>query len=266
MKKLIYTVIVLLSMSGCSNDEKGLNEKSAKVFLDIVANPTYSTKNAHTRAGGSTVISRYEDVNNYFVTIQNGSKIAYEGLAADMPLEMMLDLGSYTMQASLGTDVIAAFDSLYVFGEKTFEVKSGISTQAQVTCVPSNVRVNVSYEKGFEKYYSAYEMSFTTVNQTTPFAFAAADSIKDLYFKANKTDDKMMMKLHLKDLDGQALDPINIEQPIKPRDFLNIKVTPQLIDVEGGIISAIEIKINDQTINKDTIIYIPGDMLPEIVQ
>jgi hypothetical protein len=268
MKKVLYGVIVLLSMGSCSNSGKDLNTGSAQVFLDIVADPSHAITKGQTRAGGSTDIARYENSDNYFVKIQNDSdsKVAYEGLAGGMPLEMELSLGQYTMYAYLGTDVPAAFDSLYVYGEKQFSVEAGIATNVQVTCVPSNVMVNVSYEEGFDEYYSEYNLSFTTSNLTTPFVFAAADSIKDLYFKANKLDDKILMKLELKNLDGIELDPITLEQPIKPREFLDIKVAPKLIDVEGGLISGIQININDQTINKDTTIIIPGEMLPEIVQ
>ena len=266
MKKFLYSVIVLLSISSCSNNEHTENKGSSKVRLDIVTNPTYATTSRQTRAGGSTAIARYENSDNYAVKIYSDTKIAYEGLAKDMPIEMEMDLGSYKMQASLGTDVNAAFDSLYVYGEKQFEVAAGISTEAQVSCIPANVRVNVSYDKTLDQYYSDPRISFTTSNQTTPFAFAVADSTKDLYFKANKRDDKMQISLRMKNIDGAEIPAIELEQPIKPREFLNIKVTPKLIDVEGGVISGITININDQTIDKDTTILIPGDMLPEIVQ
>lgn len=266
MKKFLYSVIVLLSISSCSNNEHTGSEGSSNVRLDIVTNPSYATTNRQTRAGGSTDVARYENSDNYAVKIYSDTKIAYEGLAKDMPIEMEMSLGSYTMQAWLGTDVNAAFDSLYVYGESLFEVTPGVSTEAQVSCIPANVRVNVSYDKTLESYYSDPRISFTTSNQTTPFDFAVADSTKDLYFKANKLDDKMLISLKMKDLDGDEIPEIKLEQPIKPREFLNIKVTPKLIDVEGGVISGITININDQTIDKDTTIFIPGDMLPEIVQ
>ena len=264
MKKILYSVIVLLSISSCSNNEHAGSEGSNKVRLDIVADPSYTTKSSQTRAGGSTDIARYELSDNYVVKIYSDTKIAYEGLAKDMPIEMEMDLGSYKMHASLGTDVNAAFDSLYVYGENQFEVIASVSTEAQVSCIPANVRVNVSYDKSLESYYADPRISFTTSNQTTPFDLAVADSTKDLYFKANKLDDKMLISLRMKDLGGNEIPTIEMEQPIKPREFLNIKVTPKLIDVVGGVISGITININDQTIDKDTVIFIPGDMLPKI--
>ena len=266
MKKFLYSVIVLLSISSCSNNEHTVNEGSSNVRLDIVTDPSYATKSRQTRAGGSTDIARYENSDNYSVKIFSDTKIAYNGLAKDMPLEMEMDLGSYQMQAWLSTDVNAAFDSLYVYGENQFEVTAGISTEAQVSCIPANVRVNVSYDKTLDSYYSDYRISFATSNQTTPIDFAVADSTKDLYFKANKQDDKMLISLQMKNLDGAEIPKIELSQPIRPREFLNIKVTPKLIDVEGGVLAGITININDQTIDKDTTILIPGDMLPKIVQ
>lgn len=139
---LLFGISIL---SACTADDMGTlgkKEGSGCVLLDLNADATYSkTKTA----------SDPENVNDYIVNILQDSEIVTSFLFGEKPEKLALDAGDYVAQATWGTLVPAAFDSLYVEGITNFSIENGETTQVKLDCRPANAKVTVDYADDLKK-------------------------------------------------------------------------------------------------------------------
>lgn len=247
---------LLLQTMACNDKEEiqGVGTFS----LGLKVDGSYPTK--------SVDVDRYQSPDNYAVEVSQHGAVIKSFLFRDMPLLNDLTAGEYSVKAYLGTNVNAAFDSLYVEGNEKFNLNDGDTKEVQLTCVPANVKVNVTYSDDLFAYYSDCTVDLKTSHLEVPFAIVKADADRDAFFKANTEGEDMTITIKMKDLAGNSIPEIKQTKKVKPRDFLTITVKPKLVDVAGGAITGITVTINSETFDKDIDITIPDEMLPNIVK
>lgn len=265
-RKLLLAPLFLLStlmlFTNCSSNDEN-NEGEGKITFDLKSDPTFPIKpSADSFNTKATSNDDYLVVTNYDVVLEkaDGTQVLSEKYG-DMGVTQKLDAGSYSISASMGTNVVAAYDALYVYGETTFTIADQENKNVKINCTPANVKVNVKYSSDFFNYYSDCEVSFSTVHMTTPFKMSKNDSNKDLYLKANNNE-TLTVTFAFKDKNGAVITPEGFgpkTYTINPRDFVTFNIKPTIIESTGnaGITITVDTSVKEETIT----ITVPGDLL-----
>lgn len=176
-------------LSACAVDDmktSGKTEGRGFVALDLKADTAYSITKA---------VADPEDVNSYHVAIRQGTEVITSFLFGDKPEILALDAGEYTAQATWGTLVPAAFDSLYVEGVTNFSVKDGETTPVKFDCRPANAKVTVDYADDLKKAYSNYTVSMATSHTGNSPLVYTKDETRAGYFQVNTEGEKLNLKM-----------------------------------------------------------------------
>lgn len=265
-RKLLLAPLFLLStlmlFTNCSSNDDS-NEGEGKITFDLKSDPTFPIKPTpalfSTRAAS---LDDYKVVTNYDVVLKkaDGTIILSEKYG-DMGVTQKLDPGTYSISASMGSNLPAAYDGLYVYGESNFTIADQENKNVVINCTPANVKVNVKYSNDFFNYYSDSEISFATSHTTTPFKMTKSDSNKDLYLKAS-ANETLTVTFAFKDKNGAVITPEGFGPKtftINPRDFVTFNIKPTIIESTGnaGISINIDTSVKEETI----IITVPGNLL-----
>lgn len=265
-RKLLLAPLFLLStlmlFTNCSSNDDS-NEGEGKITFDLKSDPTFPIKPASalfsTRAAS---LDEYKIVTNYDVVLTKADgTIVLSEKYGDMGITQKLDPGTYSISASMGSNLPAAYDGLYVYGENNFTIADQENKNVVINCTPANVKVNIKYSDDFFNYYSDCEFSFSTAHMTAPFTMGKDDTNKDLYLKAN-TNETLTMTFAFKDKTGATITPENFGAQtftINPRDFVTFTVKPKLIESSGNAI--IDIDVDTSVTEKTITITLPGDLL-----
>lgn len=258
MRKLFVCTLGMMLLAACHSESDFSGEGTAKVSLDLVADPSFTKTKA-------IDVSAYQDVNNYTVELSKDGTVLESVKYGDMELTKELEPGSYAIRAYYGENVPAGYDKLYVEGSQTFNLVKGDNREVKFTCVPANVKVNIKFEDNFFEFYSDCKVNLNTRYLSAPFVMAKEDAGKDAFFKADASGETLTLTFDLKDKQGVTVSPENFGSQtvsIKPRDFLTITIKPKMIDVEGGKIDGITVTVDDSVTIQELPIEIPDEFLP----
>jgi len=141
MALFTYISVLILSLSAC--DEEGHSSKSGKLRLSLTADTTSLKKGIDsgiTKAVSDefTQFLTTEDYRILIVSDKDTTK-SYDRFD-QMPSEIELPEGAYTLVASKGNNLPAEFENPYFEGSTAFTVKEGMSTPLEVTATLGNVR------------------------------------------------------------------------------------------------------------------------------
>lgn len=170
--KSVASFFLLLQCMSCSDNEQvhGVGKFSLGLSIDE-SYPAISVD-----------LNRFQNADNYAVeVIQNGA-VLKSFLFKDMPLISDLTAGTYSVKAYLGTNVNAAFDSLYVEGYQDFSLNDGDKKDVVLTCIPANVKVNVNYSDDLFTYYSDCSVGLKTSHLEESFKIEKPDAGRDAFF------------------------------------------------------------------------------------
>ncbi|MFI3299052.1 MAG: DUF4493 domain-containing protein [Rikenellaceae bacterium] len=140
MKKLLLLILTTFLFTGC---DKALTQVvgsgNGVLNLSLASNDGDFT---FTQSKGTAV-----DVNEFYVEIYNsaGSLVERYESYSDVPEELELEAGSYTIKAANGDMVSAGFDAPHYSGETTVAVEVGAETKATVVCTIDNLLVNITF-------------------------------------------------------------------------------------------------------------------------
>ena len=194
MKK--NTIFMCLSLglaamlTSCSFDNKfeaeelGETGQTGKLTLDVASGVEFATG---TRAVDE---STYQNTDNYTVNItdskgNNKFSGTFATLKTRLPLE--LDLGSYDITASYGTEQAASRDNFLATGSSTFSINGAGTVEATVNCTPTSGKVAAEFDASMATYCDTYSVDFsgTTAlgnsvahwgkDDTAPFYLALAE-------------------------------------------------------------------------------------------
>lgn len=101
--------------------------------------------------------------NNCEIRIYSGKGLIryYKGLS-QMPEELQLTTGEYSVQVTAGDSVPASFEKSYYKGAKAFEITTGNVTNQEVKCKIANVLTAVSFGDNTNELFKSYTMTVYT--------------------------------------------------------------------------------------------------------
>ena len=152
------------SLTSCSfenqleGDDVISSSEKGKLALDLKSGVEFATM---TRVVDE---STYQDFDNYNVEItdsRGNSQFSgsFATLRSRLPLE--LDLGSYDITASYGTERAYSRDEFLVTGSDHFTIQGGRTITCTVNCAPTAGKVLVEFDASMDTYCDTYSVDFS---------------------------------------------------------------------------------------------------------
>ena len=238
--------------ASCSSDTEELLNESGTGFVSfsIQANAGFQT----TRAASED----YEDVNNYTVQILQNDKVVdtCEWQYDEVPDEIELPNGDYTLKAFYGTDEAVSSEAPYMEGMENFTV-SGNLRKVEVSCKPTSAKVSVEFDEKMDEYFSDYSVSITTKALTKGQTWEKDDS-EDIYYLKVEEKEQIKMEISLTNKETEESFKSTKTYTVSPSDYKNYTIAPKASESDDGSLS-ITISFNDETTNHEVDITIPAD-------
>lgn len=149
--------LCILSWIGCTETERLGGEGTLRMKVSV--NPY--VKVVDTRSLSSEEQANLE--NNCEIRIYSGKGLIryYKGVA-QMPEELQLTSGGYTVRVNAGDSVPASFDKSYYKGENSFEITTGNITNQEIKCKIANVLAAVKFSDNVNELFKSYTMTVST--------------------------------------------------------------------------------------------------------
>lgn len=169
MKKIIYYLlptIILLLGSCIDRDDAFCGEGSATFTVNMISDITEVKSRALTD----------EEQNHLkeicFIQIYNAdNKLIrnYQGLA-NLPEELKLVSGDYTVVVTAGEPVSSSFTQKYYEGKKAFTITRGDKTQVDVKCNIANTLVSITFDESLQNSFNFYSVN-VAANENVKLTF-----------------------------------------------------------------------------------------------
>ncbi|MCD8263327.1 MAG: DUF4493 domain-containing protein [Tannerellaceae bacterium] len=120
---LLY-IFLFLSFAACQDEDERALKNPGILSLVLASDTAFGGNNIATKATVLEELAGFTNPNEYAVEILQGEEIvlSYDRYA-DMPDEIELSAGSYTMRAYKGTDKPGAFENPYFEGKQILLLK-----------------------------------------------------------------------------------------------------------------------------------------------
>lgn len=198
----------------------------------------------------------YSDPDSYRVEIvdQSGDAVMSFDDSNSMPDAIELDNGTYTVVATNGKDV-DDWESPYLVGRETFEIKTGKSTTVSVVCRIANVKVSVRFDHSVTEAFSSYRAVVRNNRNKASLTFSE-EEIRSGYFK---DPGSLTWELSLVNKQGTAYKLRKTITDVEPREhyIFTFRVSESGDITDGGIHSSVTVDPNTDNIDHDIVIT-PG--------
>lgn len=253
LKTLVYALMGTTLISACSSDADDVISEAGKgyVSLSVQADAGFQT----TRAASED----YEDVNNYTVQILQDGEIVGDSCKwqyDEVPNEIELPNGDYTLKAFYGTDEAVSSEAPYVEGTEDFTVSENLQT-VEVSCKPTSAKVSVEFDEKMDEYFSNYSVSITTKALTKGQTWEKDDS-EDIYYLKVEEKEQIKMEISLTNKETEESFKSTKTYTVSPSDYKNYTIAPKASESGDGSLS-ITISFKDETTNHEVDITIPAD-------
>lgn len=240
---------VLVCVSSCDSDRVPA-DGVGKLRLSLSADTTSLNKgiNNSTKAAVSDEFEKFLTTADYKIRIvQQSDTVQSYDRFDEMPSEIELKEGAYTLIASKGDNLPAAFENPYFEGSTDFTVKAGMSTPIDVTCTLGNARITVDYTEDFKEAYSDY-----TVLLSSAFTSGSLEIKKDetrpAYMQVAKEGSELGIAIRLKKITEDKEKTYKIPTPLSIERRQNIRL---IFKTDGEALDGIglEIILDDEMTN-----------------
>ena len=240
---------VLICASSCDSD-RVLADGIGKLRLSLSADTTSLNKgiNNSTKAAVSDEFEKFLTTADYKIRIvQQSDTVQSYDRFDEMPSEIELKEGAYTLIASKGDNLPSAFENPYFEGSTDFTVKAGMSTPIDVICTLGNARITVDYTEDFKEAYSDY-----TVLLSSAFTSGSLEIKKDetrpAYMQVAKEGSELGIAIRLKKITEDKEKTYKIPTPLSIERRQNIRL---IFKTDGEALDGIglEIILDDEMTN-----------------
>ena len=240
---------VLVCASSCDSDRVSA-DGVGKLRLSLSADTTSLSKgiNNSTKAAVSDEFEKFLTTADYNIRIvQQSDTVQSYDRFDEMPSEIELKEGAYTLIASKGDNLPSAFENPYFEGSTDFTVKAGMSTPIDVTCTLGNARITVDYTEDFKEAYSDY-----TVLLSSAFTSGSLEIKKDetrpAYMQVAKEGSELGIAIRLKKITEDKEKTYKIPTPQSIERRQNIRL---IFKTDGEALDGIglEIILDDEMTN-----------------
>lgn len=224
MALFTYISVLILSLSAC--DEEGHSSKSGKLRLSLTADTTSLKKGIDsgiTKAVSDefTQFLTTEDYRILIVTDKDTTK-SYDRFD-QMPSEIELPEGAYTLVASKGNNLPAEFENPYFEGSTAFTVKEGMSTPLEVTATLGNARITAEYTDDFKEAYSDYTVLLSSSYTTADLEIVKGET-RPAYMQVDKDGTNIAIGIKLKKITEETEKTYYVPTALKLERRQNVRL------------------------------------------
>lgn len=258
--------VCLWAFSSCDSGGNG-TVGSGKLRLSLAADTVSVNKGVSnaTKSVGANEFDRFLTTDDYRISIRRASDTVCSFDRFDqMPSEIELPEGFYTLVASKGDNLPAAFENPYFEGSADFTVKSGMNTPLDVVCSLGNARVSVEYTSVFQEAYEDYAVLLSTSFVSDEFEVAKGES-RPAYLQVDKEGTDMTVRIRVRKKGEEQSKTYPVPDAIKLERRQNVHL---IFKTDGGAFNGIglDVVLDDELTNKDIPIDIPDFMWEEFTQ
>lgn len=260
-KTFVLSLCVWASVAGlfsCDSDRFNGGRSIGKLSLNLAAD-TANIKGGTLSTKAGNVLEAFEDVDNYTVQIFQGSDTLKSVLYKDFPSEMEISEGAYTLLASKGENLPAAFDNPYFEQCMDFVIKKDMKTPLEMTCTMANARVYAEYSEDFLKAYSDYSVSLKTSSLDDVFTITKGET-RGAYLQVAEDGTPLSIAISLLRDSWEEPQVYTVTDPtitLKPKDSVRLKFAT---DGKTGDGLALSIELDDEMIETELVDSIPDFM------
>lgn len=225
-KKVLHTLWMLLlitSMFSCDSDpqEEG---GTGSLRLTLAADTT------SLKSGVPAVKTIFEDefeefliIDDYKIGVLQGEDTVMSFSRFDqMPSEIELKEGTYSLVAYKGNNLPAAFENPYFEGSASFTVKQDMVTPIDVTCTLGNARIKVDYTKDFKEAYADYRVELGTVFTGTNRLKVSKEEVRPAYMQIAEEGSEMEAIVYLKKTGEDTEKPYSTKITVERRQNVRL--------------------------------------------
>ncbi|WP_308548552.1 DUF4493 domain-containing protein [uncultured Parabacteroides sp.] len=260
-RTIAFSFCLWASVAGffsCDSDRLNGGGSIGMLSLNLAAD-TANIKGGTLSTKAGNVLEDFEDVDGYRVQIFQESDTLTSVLYKDFPQEMEIKEGSYTLRASKGEILPAAFDNPYFEGSTDFVIKKDMKTPLEVTCTMANARVYAEYSEDFLKAYSDYSVSLKTSYMDDVFTVAKGET-RGAYLQVAKEGTPLSIAISLMRENWDEAKVYTVTNPsitLNPKESVTLKFAT---DGKTGDGLDLSIVLDDEMIETELVDSIPDFM------
>lgn len=247
---LAGTLLFLLLFTACKEEDMALGEGSVRLNVRV--------------SDDVAVVTRAVDpgIYNTMQTRIYSSKglIRYYDATTPVPETLNLASGQYHVFVLAGDSVPAAFDSPYYTGSTDFDVRSGETTTASVTCTVANTLATVAFDKGLNEVVTDCKVKIFTTNGELYFTEATADSVG--YYLFNGKDRSLAWSFEGKKTDGSSYTQSGVVEDVQRATKYAFTFSYNAESAATGG-TFLDVKVNESTVDSTHTVVIT--QRPQIV-
>lgn len=260
-RTIAFSLCVWASVAGffsCDSDRLNGGGSTGMLSLNLAADTTNIKGGAISTKAGN-ILADFEDVDNYTVQVFQESDTLKSALYKDFPEQLEIKEGSYTLRASKGGNLPAAFDNPYFEGSTDFVIKKDMKTPLEVTCRMANARIYTEYTEDFLKAYSDYSVSLKTSYMDGAFTIAKGET-RGAYLQVAKEGTPLSIAISLMRKNWEEPKVYSVTNPsitLNPKESVTLKFAT---DGKTGGGLALSIELDDSMEDADLEFGIPDFM------
>lgn len=251
---------VLLVGTACSKDNRFGGDGEGKLSLGIVFDSktieASDTEHAVTKADLDYAVS---------VRDSQGRKIRQYETKAEVPAEIWLQTGDYTIEVTSGKNEVAAFDSPYFVGKEEVSIIPDQPQAVQVSCKLANAKVTVEWSDKIKSNFSSFQVKIgPSVAETLTFDETGSQTG---YYKTAEGTEAITLKWNMVAVTNAGREVTREGSfTAEPQRHYNVEfdLTGGNEGGEGGWQFLDEITVIEDAVGKDDPVEIPLKRLPQI--
>ncbi|WP_298554038.1 DUF4493 domain-containing protein [uncultured Parabacteroides sp.] len=256
----------MLTFFSCDSERVG-TIGPGKLQLSLAADTVSVNKGVSnaTKSVGSNEFDRFLMTDDYRICIfQATDTVRFFDRFDRMPSEIELPEGYYTLVASKGDNLSAAFENPYFEGSADFTVKSGMNTPLDVVCSLGNARVTVEYTSVFQDAYEDYAVLLSTPFISNEFEIAKEEP-RPAYLQVAREGTDMNVWIRVRKMGEERSKTYLVPNTIRLGRRQNVHL---IFKTDGGAFNGIglDVVLDDKLTDKDIPIDIPDFMWEEFTK
>lgn len=263
----LLSVFVLLSvclLQSCQPDGKMV--KSGTFGLRLSADTTSLNKGVNSdlkTKGYEDEFEEFLETSDYSILIVKDQKDTVQTFPRydEMPAEIELAEGAYTLIASKGDNKGAAFENPYFEGSTDFTIRGDMNTYIDVMCTLGNTRVVTESSKEFDDVYEDYTIVIKTPYTSEDGFEIEKGETSPAFFRADKEGTEAEVVVKLKKKGSTEEESFSSIAPLILERRQNVNIMLKLLEGNQGI--GLEVTLDDSMVEVPMEVYIPDYMWGE---
>ncbi len=248
-------LLLLFLLGSCKSDDN-ISHTGFMRLASLEADTT--SLHIGTATNKKTKVSVYDELApfmetydyNVIITDSQNDTVQNYPFFSQMPDEIELAEGSYTLIASKGDNYPAAFESPYFRGKSNFSVHDGMYTSVKANCTMNNARLTIKSSEAFNKVYTDYIIEFTSPfikkgnSGFNGFPVKKEDMEHPLYMQVADEGTDVGIVVYVKKSGEEDFKSFYVEAPLHLKSRYNVQIQINLIEGNSSGIG-IEVLLDD---------------------